>query len=141
MAKSGPIILVDDDREDQELVEEVLTEMQVENKRIYFFDCLKAFDYLKTTPEKPLLILCDINLPGVNGLEFKLQIDTDPQLRGKSIPFVFFSTAVDQKSVDRAYKEMTVQGFFKKENTMGGLKNSLSLILDYWKVCKHPNSD
>ena len=37
MARSGPIILVDDDREDQELVEEVLTEMQVENKRIYFF--------------------------------------------------------------------------------------------------------
>ena len=141
MARSGPIILVDDDREDQELVEEVLTEMQVENKRIYFFDCLKAFDYLKTTTDKPFLILCDINLPGVNGLEFKMKIDNDSQLRAKSIPFVFFSTAVDQKSVDKSYKEMTVQGFFKKENTMAGLRNSLSLILEYWAVCKHPNSE
>ena len=141
MAVSGSIILIDDDRDDQDFVEEVLKEMQVENSRIYFFDCVKAFDYLKTTADSPFLILCDINLPGMNGLEFKIRIDADPQLRAKSIPFIFFSTAVDQKSVDKSYKEMTVQGFFKKENTMNGIKNSLSVILNYWKICKHPNSE
>jgi CheY-like chemotaxis protein len=140
MAKSGPIILIDDDRDDQELVEEVLQEMKTENKRIYFFSCPEVFDYLKTTSDKPFVILCDINLPGMNGLEFKLKIDNDPYLRSKSIPFVFFSTAVDQRSVDKAYKEMTVQGFCKKSNTIDDLKKTLTLILEYWKICYHPNS-
>jgi CheY-like chemotaxis protein len=141
MVRQGPIVLVDDDRDDQEFVEETLCAMGVENKRIYFFNCHEAFTYLKTTKDQPLLILCDINIPGQNGLEFKKNIDEDPVLRRKSIPFVFLSTAVDQRSVDYAYKEMTVQGFFKKENTLAGLQNTLSLILSYWTTCRHPNSD
>lgn len=141
MAKSGPIILVDDDRDDQEILEEVFKEIGAPNKRIFFSDCQKAFDYLKTTIDQPLIIFCDINLPRFNGLEFKKSIDEDPQLRRKSIPFVFLSTAVDQRSINTAYKEMSLQGFFKKENTLDELKKTLSMILEYWRTCKHPNSD
>ena len=140
MAKSGPVILIDDDKDDQEVLESVLTEMQVKNTRHYFSNCREAFTYLKTTAEKPFIILCDVNIPGQNGLDFKMSIDEDHELRAKSIPFVFFSTAVDQPSVNKAYKEMTVQGFFKKENTFDQLIKTLTLIFDYWNLCKHPNS-
>ena len=140
MAKTGPIIIVDDDRDDQEIMEAVLTELGIENSRIYFIDCPNAFTYLKTTSDQPFIILCDINLPKTNGLEFKKNIDEDDELRARSIPFVFFSTAVDKKSIDTAYKEMTVQGFFKKENTLSEQKKALSLIIGYWKLCKHPNN-
>jgi CheY-like chemotaxis protein len=139
MARTGPIVIVDDDKDDQEIMEEALKEMNVENGRIYFLDCQRAFDYLKTTRDSPIIILCDINIPGLNGLEFKRRIDDDQQLRSKSIPFVFFSTAVDKHSINTAYKEMTVQGFFKKQNTMMELKKTLGLIINYWRECRHPN--
>src|SRR4051812_42408906 len=109
MSQSGPIILVDDDVEDEELIREVLHEMGIKNKLIHFDKCVTAFEYLKSTLDGPFIILSDINLPVQSGIEFKRQIDADPQLRAKSIPFVFLSTSIDKKAVDVAYKEMTVQ--------------------------------
>lgn len=140
MAQTGPIILVDDDPEDVELLREVLNTLGIQNKLINFNVCSKAFDYLKITTDHPFLIISDINLPIQNGIEFKRQIDEDPQLRAKSIPFIFLSTSVDEKAVNVAYKEMTVQGFFQKPVSFTGFITLVKLVIDYWKLCRHPNS-
>ena len=113
MAKSGPIILVDDDAEDEEIFREILRELGVQNRLIHFNVCSDAFEYLKRTSDSPFLIISDVNLPGQNGVEFKRQLDEDPYLRAKSIPFVFLSTSTDEKAVNTAYKEMTVQGLIR----------------------------
>jgi two-component SAPR family response regulator len=139
MAISGPIILVDDDPDDEELLRDVLQELNVQNRLLYFDDCLKAFDFLKITSEKPLIILSDINLHRQSGIDFKRQIDTDPVLRAKSIPFVFFSTSTDKRTVDAAFKELTVQGFFEKPSSLQGLTRVIKVIIDYWHLCRHPN--
>ena len=141
MARAGPIIIVDDDEDDQEIINDVLNQVASVNKRIFFSNCDAALLYLRTTSDQPFIILCDINLPKQNGLDFKREIDQDNYLRHKSIPFIFFSTAIDQRSVDIAYKEMTVQGFFKKKARMEELKKTLSLIIEYWMECRHPNSE
>jgi CheY-like chemotaxis protein len=141
MAKTGPIILIEDDSDDQEIVEGIFKELGTINRRIFFANTAEAFTYLKTITEQPFLILCDVNLPLKNGLEFKRQINADEELRAKCIPFVFLSTAADKKTVSKAYEDMMVQGFFKKEDSLTALKKSLSLIIEYWTVCKHPNSD
>ncbi len=140
MSVSGPIVIVEDDQDDQEIMQEVLASLSVTNKLIFFSRPLDAFQYLKSSPVQPFLILSDVNLPEQNGVEFKRQIDEDPDLRARSIPFVFFSTSVDKKAVNTAYKEMTVQGFFQKPFSFEELQTTLQLILEYWKVCKHPNS-
>jgi response regulator RpfG family c-di-GMP phosphodiesterase len=140
MSSVGPIILVDDDQEDEELLREALREIGIKNTLIHFDNCLTAFDYLKTTQAAPLIIISDINLPKKNGIEFKRQIDEDPYLRAKSIPFIFFSTSTDKPSVDTAYKELTVQGFFSKPISFEELKRIIKIIMDYWKECKHPNA-
>jgi|SRR5215203_2598268 len=140
MAKSGPIVIVEDDQDDREMLQEAFKDLKVNNRLIFFDRCSKAFTYLKETRDQPFIILSDINIPEKNGIEFKRQIDEDPQLRAKSIPFAFFSTSADNQSVDTAYKEFTVQGFFQKTNRYEELKTVLKLIIDYWKVCKHPNS-
>ena len=140
MAHTGPIILVDDDPEDEELLREVLHDLGVPNKLVHFNVCSKAFDYLSTTTENPFLIISDVNLPKQSGIEFKRQIDEDPFLRSKSIPFVFLSTSIDQNSVNTAYKEMTVQGFFQKPISFSELTNMIKLLIDYWQLCRHPNS-
>lgn len=141
MAKQGPIIIVEDDHDDQEIMTEVLQDLKIANDVIIFDTCLKAFDYLKTTSDRPFIIFCDVNLPVVNGIEFKRSIDSDPQLRRKSIPFVFLSTSVNQSAVNEAYTQMTVQGFFKKPGSFPAVKDLVKRVLEYWQDCTHPNAE
>jgi CheY-like chemotaxis protein len=141
MAKSGPIVIVEDDKDDQDTLREVLEALGIPNKLVFFERCNPAFDYLKEAPEKPFIIISDINLPGMSGLDFKRKIDADPELRQQSIPFVFLSTAASKETVVEAYTTMTVQGFFKKNDSMKEFKNEFSTVLDYWKLCRHPNSE
>jgi CheY-like chemotaxis protein len=138
--KSGPIIVIDDDTDDKDIFESALEELAVDNKKLWFRNCHDAFDYLKRTDEQPFIIFCDVNIPGLTGTEFKRQIDQSPSLRKKSIPFVFYSTAVDQSTVNEAYTQMTVQGFFQKKDRYEEVKRDIKLILDYWHECRHPNT-
>jgi CheY-like chemotaxis protein len=138
--KSGPIIVVEDDADDKEVLEGILRELKITNKLVWFNKSDEAFRYLKTTSEQPFLIFSDVNLPIENGVEFKRRIDNDVQLRQKSIPFVFYSTSVNQKTVNEAYTQMTVQGFFQKGSTYDEIKRHIKLIIEYWMVCRHPNS-
>jgi response regulator RpfG family c-di-GMP phosphodiesterase len=138
--KSGPIIFVEDDIDDKEIMEEVLKELNIPNKLIWFKNADDAWHYLKTTPDQPFIIFSDVNLPKLNGIDFKRRIDYDMELRRKSIPFIFYSTAVTQQIVNEAYTQMTVQGFFQKSNGFEEMKENIKLILDYWMACKHPNT-
>ena len=140
MAKSGPIIVLEDDADDKSIFEEILRDLEITNKLIWFTKTAETLEYLKTTSEQPFIIFSDINLPVQNGIDFKKELDTDEQLRKKSIPFVFYSTSVDQKTVNDAYTKMTVQGFFKKGNSYDEMKTDIKVIFDYWKTCKHPNT-
>jgi len=140
MSASGPIIIIEDDPDDKEIFEEVLKELGILNKLVWLINAPDAFTYLKTTEEQPFLIICDINLPVQNGIEFKRQVDNDPQLRKKSIPFIFFTTAVQQSAVNEAYIHLTVQGFFQKSSNYENSRKAIKIIFDYWNLCRHPNS-
>ena len=139
--KSQTFFIVDDDADDQEIVTDILKELSVPNKLVYFNLCADALTFLKSTTKQPFIILCDINLPQQNGLDFKKQIDADKELRHKSIPFIFYSTAATKAVVTKAFTEMTVQGFFQKSSNMKELKHAMFTINEYWKLCKHPNAD
>lgn len=138
--KSGPIIVVEDDADDKEVLEGILRELKVSNKLVWFRKSNEAFQYLKTTSEQPFIIISDVNLPIENGIEFKRRIDNDPYLRHKSIPFIFYSTSVGQKTVNEAYTQLTVQGFFQKGSSYDEIKKHINLIVHYWQVCRHPNN-
>lgn len=140
MAKDGPIVLIEDDLDDEGIFKEVLKELNLSNKLVSFTRAKDAFHYLKTSEERFSVIFSDVNLPGQSGLELKREIDNDHELRVKSIPFIFYSTSIAQHAVNEAYIEMTIQGFFKKENSFEEIKRTIKLILEYWQLCRHPNS-
>lgn len=140
MEISGPIILVDDDVDDLDLFTEAFHSIGINESLIRVFDNTNsALLYLETTKERPFIILCDINLPETNGLEFRQQINENDYLRRKSIPFVFLSTTAQPREVQVAY-DLTVQGFFLKAMTFPEMQKACKLILDYWHHCIHPNS-
>jgi CheY-like chemotaxis protein len=138
-SKNGPLIIVEDDPDDQEIIREVVESLGISNTLLLFTDGFEALTYLQTTTDQPFLILCDINLPKLNGLELREEINADDRLRRKSVPFVFFSTNASRDAVAKAY-DLTVQGFFVKSHTLQELRDILSLIINYWSHCKHPNN-
>jgi len=138
--KAGPIVLVDDDIDDKAIFEDAMKDLGVENELVWFDNTKDALHYLMVTKDQPFVIISDVNMPVNSGIEFKRQIDRDPHLRDKAIPFIFYSTAVNKETVDEAYKELTVQGFFKKKNDYKEIVENIKMILDYWRTCKHPNS-
>ena len=136
---SDPILVVEDDPDDQYFIRTICDKLGITSELIFFDDGLKALNYLQTTQKKTFLILCDINMPVMNGLELRRRIQKDEQLKKRSIPFVFLSTAARPKEVEEAY-DLTVQGFFLKASQLSEMERTLELILNYWVKCKHPNS-
>lgn len=140
MAKAGPIIIIEDDVDDRELIKEAIKEAGAENELIFYDNGPDAIDFLRTTEQQPFIIICDVNLPRQNGIDFKRDIDSNEYLRQKSIPFIFYTTYVSQYAVNEAYKNLTVQGFFQKSDTYDEFKNIIRVMLEYWSLCKHPNN-
>ena len=139
MSIKGPIIFVDDDADDQFIYEEIFRKLGLNNNLKFFHRAQSALAYLRDTPDKPFIIFCDINMPEMDGLELRKTINREEQLRRKSIPFVFFSTAATPLQVRAAY-DLTVQGFFLKEGSFADAEATFRLIIDYWAKCQHPNS-
>jgi len=137
MPKSGPIIIIEDDKDDQELLNEIFLELKIPNIVRFFNSCFQAFDYLLTTIERPFLIISDINLPAMTGLELCRMIFENESLKMKTIPFVFLTTTNDQLVITQAY-EMFVQGFFVKPSSINELKETIRMIVEYWKFSRHP---
>jgi CheY-like chemotaxis protein len=137
MPKSGPIIIVEDDVDDQELFKEIFEEIGIQNIIRFFASSIHALEYLFTTIEKPLLIISDINLPGMTGLEMRRKINDDHKLKKKGIPFIFLSTSNSTSHIAEAY-EVSAQGFFIKPPSMTELKEMLLTIFTYWKICRVP---
>ena len=136
--KKGPIIIIEDDLDDQEILEEIFKELNYKNDLIFFGDSVKALEYLTETETEPFLVLSDINMPKLDGFELRKKLKTDAALQVKCIPYLFFSTALNQRSVIDAYS-MSVQGFFIKQSAMAELEKTISVIMEYWKRCAAPN--
>lgn len=136
---TAPILIIEDDLDDQFLMQKIFERIGLNNELIFFNNGKEAFTYLQETERETFLILCDINMPVMNGLELRAQINADEALRRKSIPFVFLSTAVRDADIDLAY-DLTVQGFFQKENSLEQMQEVVTSIVRYWNKSKHPGA-
>lgn len=139
MLSDGPIILIEDDIDDQEIFQDVLNELGILNELKIFPGGHAALQYLRAKSEMPFIIFCDINMPHLNGLEVRNQMEEDAELKHKCIPFVFFTTSASKDTVREAYS-LNVQGFFTKPSSITEMKDLINEILIYWRKCNHPNN-
>ncbi len=138
MNRNGPVIVIEDDSDDRELLDEVFKKLNYSNEIIFFEDGEKALDYLNATEIIPFIIISDINMPKLNGFALRNKIMEDAELHSKCIPYLFLTTASNQKTVTEAYS-VYVQGFFVKQESMQKVENQLRIIMDYWKLCIAPH--
>lgn len=138
MNKHGPIVVIEDNKADQRILEEIFKHLDFDNELRFYTDGEEALEFLNTTTKTPFLILSDINMPHINGFELRAKIHENKLLSLKCVPFLFFSTGADKKSVADAYA-MSVQGFFRKPDGIEELQETIRKIVEYWKECIAPS--
>jgi len=139
MNKTGPVIIIEDDEDDQFILKEVFKKLNYPNQVIFFTDGEKALEFLNKAETIPFLILSDINMPKLNGFALRNKLREDEKLSIKCIPYLFFSTALNQQSVIDAYST-SAQGFFVKSNSIQEIEKTIFVIMEYWLKCAAPNN-
>lgn len=137
MSKTGPIIIIDDDPDDQEMIHRILSRLTPEMELKKFSDGEEAFAYFLSTKDRPFIVLCDINMPLMNGLELRKKMETEPMVKQKMTPFIYLTTTASPDQVLMAHN-LAVQGFFVKGQSYNELKETLTDIMAYWKRCERP---
>ena len=138
MNKTGAIIIIEDDSDDQEMFSEVFKELNYKNEIVFFNDGQAALTYLTAKTTEPFIVFSDINMPKLNGMELRKQIHENEDIRLKTIPYLFFTTSAAQEAVVDAYSK-SIQGFFIKPSNFDDLKSTLKIIVEYWQKCESPN--
>ena len=138
MNKSGAIIIVEDDGDDQEMFGKVFKELNYANEIIFFNDGQEALTYLTAESSEPFIVFSDINMPKLNGIELRKKIHENESIRIKTIPYLFFTTSAEQDAVIDAYSK-SIQGFFIKPSSFQDLRELVKIIVEYWQKCVSPN--
>ncbi len=139
MNRNAPVIVIEDDCDDQDILIEVFKNLNYSNEVLCFPDGQQALDFLNQSDIIPFLILSDINMPKLDGFSLRDKIKMDANLQARCIPYLFFSTASSMDMVVKAYS-LSVQGFFLKQTKIEEIGKTISVIMEYWKRCVSPNN-
>lgn len=133
----APIIFIDPDEDDQQMFLKALAELKSPHPPLVFSDGEEALAHIQSSPTVPFLILSELSLHKMDGLELRQEIEKSASLRKKSIPFIFVTYPVNEELVEQAY-ELAIQGLFEKEVIYSRWVDQLREILAYWTSCYQP---
>jgi len=137
MKSSKPILLVEDDSVDVMTVKRALKDLKVTNKLVHKENGEEALDYLKDKDtENPCVILLDLNMPKMGGIDFTHAIKAEEEL--KKIPIVILTTSDEQQDVIESFN-LGVAGYIIKPVDYKKFVESIRIIDLYWTLSKLPN--
>ena len=142
METVGRILLVEDDPKDTELTMTALEEYNLSNEVVVASDGEEALDYLycregfRTRAEgNPAVMLLDLKLPKVSGLEVLTQIKSDEKL--KLIPVVVLTSSKEEKDMVASYK-LGVNAYVVKPVDFHEFVNAIKELGAFWAVINEP---
>ena len=138
----GRILLVEDDPKDVELTLTALEEYRLANEVVVASDGEQALDYLyyrgkyaQRNPENPAVLLLDLKLPKVDGLEVLKHIKSDGNLR--MIPVVVLTSSREEKDMVASY-ELGVNAYVVKPVDFHEFVNAIKELGVFWAVINEP---
>lgn len=138
MVDEGAIVLIDDDLDDLDFMTNALKALGIKNEIKCFDESPSALAFLKNENTSTFIILCDVNMPLLDGFQLRREIHEDKRLSLRSIPFLFISTSYSEKEIEKAYS-LSVQGYFRKPTEFGQIKELMKCIVRYWgEFCLRP---
>jgi len=142
MNKLARILMVEDDPRDVELTLTALEEYNLANEVIVTRDGEQALDYLYYRGEyktrssgNPAVMLLDLKLPKVDGLEVLKQIKSDGELR--MIPVVVLTSSKEEKDMVASYK-LGVNAYVVKPVDFHEFVNAIKELGVFWAVINEP---
>jgi CheY-like chemotaxis protein len=131
-----PILLIEDDQVDAMVVRRALKELHVTNRLEHVENGEEALAYLRDSAmERPCLILLDLNMPVMNGIEFLQEIKADPELKRMSV--VVLTTSDEQKDKVESF-ELGVAGYMRKPVDYQQFVEIIRTIDAYWTISESP---
>ena len=142
MEKLGRILIVEDDPNDVELTLTALEDYNLVNDVVVTRDGQEALDYLhcrgqfsNRPNENPAVLLLDLKLPKVDGLEVLKQIKSDERL--KMIPVVVLTSSHEEKDMMRSYS-LGVNAYVVKPVDFHEFVNAVKELGAFWAVINEP---
>ncbi|PZQ80124.1 MAG: two-component system response regulator [Ancylobacter novellus] len=134
--REATLLLVEDDDIDAKAFERAMRKMKLLNPVRRARDGQEALEILQRNEvSSPFIILLDLNMPRMGGLEFLESVRRDPVLTG-SVIFVL-TTSKSDEDLTMAYKEH-VAGYILKQGIEAGFLNVIDMIEHYWRVVELP---
>jgi CheY-like chemotaxis protein len=142
MADVKRILLVEDSEKDVELALEALAEHHLANDVVVAHDGAEALDYLyrrgqfaANTDGQPVLVLLDLKMPKVDGMEVLRQIKEDPEL--KRIPVVMMTSSREERDLVRSY-DLGVNAYVVKPVKFLEFVESVKQLGVFWALINEP---
>lgn len=137
MDKEKTILLIEDNPKDEKLTLRVLRKHNVANKIDVVRDGAEALDYLfakgayaeRDITEKPTLVLLDLKLPKIDGLEVLRRIREDE--RTKTLPVVILTSSDEENDLAKSYK-LGVNSYVRKPVGFEEFIESVKMVGMYW---------
>jgi CheY-like chemotaxis protein len=142
MAELKPILLVEDSPNDVELTLAALAENHLANEVVVVRDGAEALDYLHRrgifklrAKGNPAVVLLDLKLPKVDGLEVLEQLKKDADMQ--AIPVVMLTSSREEQDLTRSYK-LGVNAYVVKPVEFGQFVDSIKELGLFWAVINEP---
>jgi len=142
MEKLGRILMVEDDINDVDMTMTALDEYNLANEVVVARDGAEALDYLlcrgkyeSRSSENPAVLLLDLKLPKVDGLEVLRQVKSDNKL--KMIPVVVLTSSHEEKDMVASY-ELGVNAYVVKPVDFHEFVNAIKELGVFWAVINVP---
>ena len=136
MRSTKPILLVEDDRVDVMTIKRALKEIRVTNRLDIAGDGMEALEFLRDPEnEMPCIILLDLDMPRMNGVEFLEMVKQDEIL--KKIPVVVLTTSTEEQDKVDSFS-LGVAGYMVKPVDYGQLVEVARAIDLYWTLSELP---
>jgi CheY-like chemotaxis protein len=131
------ILLVDDDEVDVMTVKRAFARANISNPIFVATNGLEALEMLRkdAIPAKRRIVLLDINMPKMNGIEFLRELRADPALQQASV--VMMTTSNEERDRIEAFK-LNVAGYLLKPVTFQQFAEVMSTINKYWALMEMP---
>jgi CheY-like chemotaxis protein len=134
------ILLVEDDDGDAKAVERTFLKARIANPILRVRDGVEAMEMLKGTEQQPLLeppylLLVDLNMPRMNGIQLVSAIREDPGLHET---IIFMLTTSNRAEDKRAAYSLNVTGYILKERAGEDFLKLFNLVDTYWRIVEMP---
>ena len=131
------ILLVEDDEVDVLNVRRSFDKNKITNPLYVAFNGIQALEMLRNgeVPRHRRLVLLDLNMPRMNGIEFLREVRKDPELR--PIPVVVLTTSDAERDKIEAF-DLNVAGYLVKPVTFPGFAELMATLNKYWTLVDLP---